>query len=262
MGNISCSNDNESKEENGRPHSITLLNSKGESTDKIRFYYQDNCITQIVAEKDNTTDYKYENNEITSIWSSPTDKEMADGNSVTRFSREGNKINIVTSMDPFWETYEKEIELDENDIPIKMTYKGMYFPDSEYDQEGMYYSTFKFDPKTKKLLEEEIFHFDSSTKLFTYSYKYEDTPGAFSEVNLPLWFHAYINHTLRDGSTAYKSLFINYVNNISEKNIEYIADDIVYHTKVNYTYSYNKNNFPITINARCEEVESTIRIKY
>lgn len=179
----SCSNTDESNSENGRPNFI-IINQEQKS--KIKFYYQDDYISKIIEEKGSTIHFEYNNDELISIFLSPTDPQKADDNILIKFSRKGNKV-IVTKSDNS-ESSAEEIELDENNIPIKMTYKGLYFPEFEKYYNYTYHSSFTFDSQTQELLKEEIFFENSSDIIYTYTYEYEDSPGIFSKVNLPLWF--------------------------------------------------------------------------
>lgn len=257
---VSCSDDNDLKGANGRPSFIkTDQDQKG----NIEFYYQDKCISKIIEEKGSTIHFEYDNDELISISLSPTDPQKADGNIFIKFSREGNKIIAIKSGD--CDSSTEEIELDKNNIPIKMKYKGLYFPEFNDYYNYAYYSSFTFDTQTQKLLKEEIFSENTSDIIYTYTYEYEDSPGIFSEINLPLWFHAYCSHQLRNSTTGIELLFINYMNNISEKNIELLVDDVIISQKINYTYSHNKNGFPnsVTTHNRDEELDNfTASIKY
>lgn len=271
---ISCSDDDDSRGENGRP---SLIKTNQERKGKISFYYQNDRISKIIEEKDATFLFGYEKDQLIYFDSAPTDKDIADGNTTTRFERKGNEIIVTFSNDPSWEFHEEAIiKLGENDIPVKMTYTGLFYPDDLfydtgknglsitgfYESEGIYYSTFTFDPSTGKLIKEEIYGVGSRTeKIFTYTYEYEDSPGIFSRINLPLWFHAYINHTIRNAKTGLEPSIINYVNNISKKDIEYLQGDIVYSIEINYSYQYNKSGFPISMH-NDQDNTSTITIKY
>lgn len=256
----SCSNTDESNRENGRPNFI-IINQEQKS--KIKFYYQDDYISKIIEEKGSTIHFEYNNDELISIFLSPTDPPKADDNILIKFSRKGNKV-IVTKSDNS-ESSTEEIELDENNIPIKMRYKGLYFPEFEKYYNYTYHSSFTFDSQTQELLKEEIFFENSSDIIYTYTYEYEDSPGIFSKVNLPLWFYAYCSHQFRNSTTGIELLFTNYANNIIEKNIDLLVDDMILNTRINYTYSYNKDGFPniVTTHNRDEETdEFTVNIKY
>lgn len=259
MSYTSCSDNDNSKGENSRPSSIE---TNQEQKSKIKFHYQDDRISKIIKEKGSTIHFEYNNNELISIFLSPTDPQKADGNLI-KFSKKGNKVIVTKSNDS--ESHTEEIELDENNIPIKMTYKGLYFPEFEDYNNYTYHSSFTFDSQTQKLLKEEIFFENSSDIIYTYTYEYEDSPGIFSKVNLPLWFYVYCCHQFRNSTTGIELLFTNYANNILEKNIALLVDDMILNTRINYTYSYNKNGFPsiVTTHNRDEENdEFTVNIKY
>lgn len=262
MGYTSCSDNDNSKSENGKPSFIeTNQNVKS----RIKFYYQDNHISKIVEKEGSTIYFEYNNNELISLSLCPTNQEIMDGNIFIKFSKVENKIIINKSGD--CETSTAEIELNENDIPIKMTYKGLDFPELEnsFNPNISYYSQFTFAPQTSKLLKEEIFYQNYSDIIYSYTYEYEESPGIFNEINLPLWFHAYCCHYARNATTGFELLFANYTNNVLEKNIDLFVDDMILNTRINYVYSYDKCGFPgiITTHNRDKKSDNQIiNIKY
>ena len=94
----------------------------------------------------------------------------------------------------------------------------------------------------------------------TRTYEYEDTPGIFSKVDLPLWFYAYINQVgfLLGTNIAY----MNYFNNISKTSYEPTEpSDKDKAGEISYNYKYNKDGFPISIYGFYAN-DKTIRIDY
>ena len=62
-----------------------------------------------------------------SIYSSPEDKEMMDGHGSVLFKKEGqDKIIIESWAEPSSELFRMELELDENNVPLKITEAGFY----------------------------------------------------------------------------------------------------------------------------------------
>ncbi len=255
-GTISCNDDEEIRltKENGKPSFIKFDEYDGD----IYFYYEGNHITQIIEEKGAIINFKYINDELASLSMRPTDKEMPDGNVFIEFKKEDNKIIVESTVDPFFDTIIKEIELDENNIPIKITDKGLYHREEKLE-DGAYYSVLLFDPKTKNLIKEETFDIATSQLIATRTYQYENTPGIFSKTDFPLWFYAYQNQNYYHFSLRYYIIYFNYSNNISNM----IIEDSRYNNieKINYNYNYNKDGFPISIQINTSN-KQTMSVKY
>lgn len=146
-----------------------------------------------------------------------TDDRIADGNSLWKYTREGNIITGEGFVEPV--NMKVSIELNEKELPKKMN--------RNYRDE---------------VLEEIIYFYDSSDRLIKKEYytekgliavetfEYDNSPGSFSKNGLPRWYNIYVNN-------------LNYINNLSKS----IKKDIEIGTTYskNYTNEYNKDGYPI-----------------
>ncbi len=110
----------------GRPSKIT-----SSTNGSIYFYYQSDKLIKIKEDKGSTSNFKYNGNELIEVTYSPTDKNVADGNSITTFSREGNIITAKSSGEPSFYAYTQEIELGDNGLPAKISDKSLKEPGPE-----------------------------------------------------------------------------------------------------------------------------------
>lgn len=239
---ISCSDDDEFPftGENGRLSGIKYVDNTS-----VQFYYQGNKISQIKDSEGFVSDFNYVSNEPSKISYYPTDPRVADGNGATSFKREGNKIKVESWGEPSFSLYLQEIELDENEIPVKITDLGIFeYRDSglEEIEKGNYYAFLTYDPNTRSLLKEEVFSIKTSEKIASFTYEYEQTPAVMSKVDLPLWFYAYKTH-MSYWESSLNNLYFNYSENLIRKVID---DDLNNrHSDIRYTYEYNADGFPV-----------------
>ncbi|MDR2917554.1 MAG: hypothetical protein LBV74_22410 [Tannerella sp.] len=247
---LSCSNDDELQltKVNGKPSRIV------KSTDEkanIYFSYQGNRLSKIKAIGGSILSYSYENNELVSVSTSPEDKRVADGNGQTSFTKENsNKICIESWGEPSFHLFRKEIELDENNTPIKITDIGIFDhigPKGEISkiEEGQYYGLFTYDQTTKNLTRLVVYDKTTSKEIATYEYEYDDNTGAISKIDLPLWFYAHKAYGNRDYRTSYSRLFFNYSNNLIKETVT-LTDNTPQAT-FHYIYQYNKDSAPVSI---------------
>lgn len=246
---VSCSNDDGDFQltgVNGRPSSIK---SQNRGMGDIFFYYQGNQISSIKQTKGTISQFRYDNNELVSVDFSPEDKNIADGSGSISFKKEGNNKIIIESLaEPSSNKYRWELELNEDNIPIKITDKGIFSisgtsEDLSVAGEREYYGVFSYDPVTKSLKSQAIYSIKTGKIVAAYTYEYDSNIGAISKVDLPLWYYAYMVYRSRDSASAYDRLFFNYSNNIVKESID--SDNIAVKDVINYTYKYNKENAPI-----------------
>lgn len=224
----------------------------------VVFHYNGAKIWQMKDSGGFVSDFSYTNNEPGKISYYPTDKRVADGNGAISFKRDGNKVRIENWGEPSFALYVKEIELDEHDIPVKITDVGIFENRGEgleKVEDGIHYAVFTFDPVTRSLLKEEVYSIETSERVVTFTYEYEPTPGAMSNVDLPLWFFTYnIHKSYWEG--GYNNLYFNYSENLIRKVIDDKQNNK--HTDIRYTYAYNKAGFPVGMYTG----ESGFRISY
>lgn len=242
----------------GKPSCIIA----GDNT-KTFIYYQGDRISRIKETDGATYNFEYKDNELTSISFYQTDKNIMDGFGGIHFKREGNKIMIESSGAPSFILAVKELELDDNDIPIKMTDMGFYEQTAnglEKMREGKYYTLFHFDDTTKNLLKMETFDIATNKLEASFQLVYDDSYGIMSNLNMPLWFYAYYNHSFYNSYTLkaiFRLPFFNYANNLIKATYDiettsyygYVdlerINEISEHGIINYSYMYNKNKYPI-----------------
>lgn len=251
---VSCSDDDgdlQSTGINGKPGKVTIkyTDPSFNSIDTdVFFYYQGDKLTRTKAIKGSILDFSYQNNELISVATSPEDKNVADGHGSTTFSKEGSKITIQSWGEPSSDFFRWELQLDENNIPVKITDLGIYShtgADGELSKikEGKYYSAFIYEQTTKNLVKQTVYDISTSIVVATYEYEYDKNLGAISKIDLPLWYYAYKAYINRDYRNVYNSLFFNYSNNIQKETIDTEEGKSV----VNYNYQYNKSNTPVSM---------------
>lgn len=256
LGLTSCSDDDENfpyTGENGR------LSRAQYGDDTFYFSYIGNKISQIRINKTFVSDFMYENNELSKISTHPIDDRIADGNSYSSFSRDGNVIRVENWGEPSVLTYVMEIELDENDIPVRITELGG-FPhplDLETEQtKGKYYALLDFDPDTKNLLKQELYLIETSEKVASYEFEYNETPGVMSKIDLPLWFFAYKCYAANGFGINYSALYFNHSNNLIKALVS-DSENEIYSTYM-LQYEYNKAGFPIKLFSASTDADVTI----
>lgn len=260
-GFVSCDSNDDDNEQaptgiDGRP-SVVEENGK-----RIFFYYDVNRISRIKEENGSVLNFKYGNDntssylpELSSISISPANKDVADGRGDISFIRKGNKVTIERTGEPSFSIQVKELELDENMLPAKITDMGNYrltTSGREKISDGEYYSLFSFDAATSSILKEEVYRISDGEKVATYTYKYEDTPGVLSKIDFPKWFNAYWNSRMAH-LTGYRKLFFSHTVNLSEVVIDDSVNGVSETRR--YTYEYNKNNYPVAMRSATHEIK-------
>jgi hypothetical protein len=254
LGFASCSK-NDSEPLTGQPGQPSRITYNNET---IYFSYQDNQLYRI-TEKEGAgivTEFTYEGDELTSVSSQVTNPMIADGSSFTGFRQEGeNKIAVHSTAEPSSQYYEREIELNDHVLPVKMTETGTYdyiVPEEGSKaewikiQEGQYYTHFSWDASTGNLLKKETFLAKTSELIASYTYKYDNAPGVVSKTGCPAWFYAYWGGGMHSAvGTTYHMIFSNYANNLIEATIDDYANDR--HGTYTYTYTYNPEGYPVSI---------------
>lgn len=245
---------------NGMPGSMQCDKNGEDYDENIKFYYQGDRLTKLVVKggMGNIFNFNYEGTELVSFSTSPEDKRVADGNGSTKFKKEGNIITIESSGEPSFDVYIKEMELDENGRPIKITDKGMYLPgpDREKEEDGVYYTEFIYDD-SGNLTRMDKFTIADSEMVEYCTFKYDDAPGVMNKMNTPLWFKTYWNYTHSYTTSGYSKMFLNHVNNVTEMFKQ--NEDGLRWTET-YTYTYNKEGFPVSV--KYTKSGETLRINY
>ncbi len=249
---ISCSDDDDNLQStgvNGKPGKVSIkYSSDPNSADAdVFFYYQRDKLARTKQIKGSILDFNYENNELVSVYTSPEDKEVADGHGSTKFRREGSKITIESWGEPSSDLFRWELELDENNIPVKITEIGVFSPGTTGElskvRDGKYYAAFVHNQTTKNLVKQTVYNISTSQIVSTYEYEYDNNQGAISKIDLPLWYYAYKAYINREYRNVYNRLFFNYSNNIQKET----ADTEEGESVVNYSYQYNKSNTPASM---------------
>lgn len=249
---VSCNDDDgnlQSTGIDGKPGKVVIKYTDPNSTDTdVFFYYQGDKLTRTKAIKGSILDFNYKNNELTSVYTSPEDKDVADGHGSTTFKKDNSKIIIESSGEPSFDLFRWELELDGNNIPAKITEIGMYSHSGANGElskvrDGKYYSEFTYEQSTKNLLKQVVYNISTSAIAATYEYEYDNSPGAISKIDLPLWYYAYKAYINREYRNVYSRLFFNYSNNIQKEMVDTEEGESI----VNYTYQYKKNNTPISM---------------
>lgn len=237
------------------------LPSRFKTADKTTYLsYSGNRLLQMMDEFGFTTSFEYEENVLKWVsFAPPADPNIADGHGSTRFEKEGNKILAKSSGEPSFNLYVNEIELDENELPTKITDKGVFQMTSEGEKklwDGKYYSILTFDTSTKNLLKLEKFNLEDSTLITTYTFKYSSQPGSMSNVELPSWFFAYWYQRNPHISELLSRQFLNNKNTLMEETITDKASGES--NTIHYKYSYNDKTYPVSI----ENGEKIMEIRY
>lgn len=245
---VSCDNDDNDLQVtgiNGKPSGIKYDNTNA------FFYYQGSKLSRIKEIKGSILDFKYENNELVSISYSPEDKGVQDGIGSTVFRKEGsNKIIIESSGAPSFSLYRHELEVNENNIPIKITEVGIYDRTGTSGElskvmDGKYYAVFTYDSDNKNLIKQTLYNKSTSEIVTTYDYEYDNNLGIMSKIDLPLWFYAYKAYGARDFRNTYNRIYFNYCNNVIKETISDVS--VTRQNVFNYNYQYNKADVPISM---------------
>jgi hypothetical protein len=262
-GMVSCNG-----EDDGRLSGKPVKIRSSDDTD-VFFSYQGDRLLKI-TEKGNgsgtTYEFGYENGELSSLSSRPTDPRIADGDSHSTFKKDADgKITVETAgFSPYFHVW--EIELDAHNFPVKITDAGRYSIDEEglriKEHDGEYGALFSWNAATGQLLKEEIRRINTSETVATYTYKYDNASGLFSEVDCPLWLYTYWNYNRHFALGTYHALFFGYVNNLAEVTID---DDLNNrHEVLKYVYDYNMDGFPVSVSIQASggETLTTVQIQY
>lgn len=255
---FSCDNDSEGFDftgKNGLPSAFKTDNQT------IYLSYSGNQLLKMMKKDGSTTSFNYEGNELRSVsFAPPADPNIADGHGSTDFEREGNKILVKSCGEPSLDvSYNQEIELDENGLPIKITDLGAFQMTSEgYNKigDGKNYLILSFDSSTKNLLKLEIFNLEDSRLITTHTFTYNNQPGSMSQVELPLWFFSFWFQKSSYSTGTYPRQFLNHQNTLTE---ETITDGETGNTQtIHYKYTYNKSSYPVSV----DNGEESMEIKY
>lgn len=249
-GITSCDSDDDLKltKENGRPSSV-----EHNSESKTFFYYEGNRLKTIKEIKGSISNYDYKDGKLVSVYYSPEDKRVADGHASVRFEQVGNKIYIAAWGEPMFGEYRSELDMDDSGLPQRITEIGYFSHNKEgemvLESEGNFYTEFTYDPVKKNLLKLAVFEKESLRQLTTYDFEYDNNPGAFSKIDMPLWYYAFQMYRNKDSIGEYTQLYYCYGNNILKEKITgkltedaAIQEDI----EVIYRYEYNKDKYPMT----------------
>jgi hypothetical protein len=247
-GMMACSTDDDAIKptgENGKPSQMKYsLDNTG-----LLFYYQADRLWQTKSESGGVTEFIYKNDELASLHFYQTNEMIADGGGSISFKKEGDrKILVEHTAEPFFDIYTQEIELDERNLPVKITQTGSFaggFPPGEERQllqAGRNYSLFSYDASTLSLLKEEVFLIENDKRIGVYTYEYENTPGVIGRMNAPLWFYIY-----RSSNTYTPGIYLHYARNLSKATININVDENQWHETFDYSYEYNKAGYPVTI---------------
>lgn len=242
LGALSCSDDDDFPYTgvNGRMSGVKLPDNS-----YVQFHYIGDRIIQIIDNEGFVSDFSYEVDEPSQISYYPADERIVCGHGAVTFKREGNKIRVESWGEPSSSLYVQEIELDENEIPVTITDKGIYkYHENglEKIEEGNYYAFLTFDPVTRSLLKEEVYSFKTSERVATFTYDYESTPGVMSKVDFPLWFYAHKMH-MSFWVNDPNNLYFNYSENLVRKVIDDTRGN--QYSEIPYSYEYNKDGFPV-----------------
>lgn len=215
---------------NGRPSRYEFTqNDEGKQT---FFFYNEDKLTKVRI-KDSEDIYTYTNGYLTKIETRNTNKDIADGNGFTTFTRKKNLIYIETMAEPSWTEYIKEIELNSENLPIKIT---SYTPKVN-ENPSISYTIYTYD-SAKRVTKMEFYNANEKKPETTVTLEYDNSPGSVSKNGLPMWYNIY--------RADYGYSYANYINNVSKRTIVYNKSGEAT-TVMNYTYEYNKEGYPVSI---------------
>lgn len=230
----------------GRPSKI-VSSERG----SIYFYYQSDKLVKIKEDEGSTSNFKYKGDELIEVTYSPTDKNVADGNGSTTFSREGNIITVKSSGEPSFYTYTREIELGDNGLPLKISDKGLKEPGPDGKDLTIVaptYILYTYDDSGKNLIEKRIYDAQTNQLKTTQTYNYDSKYGAASKNGLPRWYNIYI-----ENQYTYRFIYLNYANNLTK--IEFINNIDNYTVPTTFTYKYADNGYPLSIVSNIKDAD-------
>lgn len=247
----SCSDDDENLRltgVSGKPSSVVADDADGSRN--VYFSYKGSSLSEIKEIKGSIQRFNYENGELVSVYTSPEDKDVADGNGSSTFKKDGNTIVSESCGEPAWDvSFRKEIELGEDNIPVKITDVGIFTNTAEgieKTEEGKYYGVFTYDGSTKNLARLVVHDKSTSEVVGTYEYEYDNKAGILSNVELPLWYYAWSAYQKRDFRNSYNRIFYNRANNLVKEVVTGTGEDVRQGTYT-YSYGYNKDNAPVSM---------------
>lgn len=269
---FSCDNDDEFPRTGvpGRPSAIQY-----EDGSRSVFSYSGQRLDRIGSPEGGGTDFEYENGELVSLSFFPP-PNMEDGHGSTTFEQTSDgKILVESAGEPALDVFGlKEIELDADGFPVKITDKGYYrasyidkktpegkmeyIPHTEQLYPGKTYTLLSFDRSTGVLLQQEEYNATDSTLQYRFTYEYDATPGIFSLTRLPRWFWGYRMYSYRMSTNLYCRQFFNYSKNLTRETI-FTASDNQTQT-LTYSYTYDSNGYPVVITNVSQPEE--IRVVY
>lgn len=255
---FSCDNDPKDfglTGKNGLPSSFKIDNQT------IYLSYAGNRLQKIMHKDGSTSSFTYEGDELLSIFfAPPADPNMADGHGAIDFKKEGNKIRITQTGEPSLDiSYDQEIELDENELPVKITDLGTFQMAGEGEKKlenGKNYSLLTFDPSTKNLLKLEKFNLEDSTLIASHTFKYDNQPGSMCQIKAPAWFFSYWFLHLSYDTDLYSRQYLNYHNTLTEETVT--EGSIANSSTIPYKYMYNENGYPVSV----DNGKKSMKIKY
>lgn len=256
---LSCS-DNEAFPQTGKEGCPSSFEYEKQGT--FGLSYQGNQLSQVTAPEGSTTQFSYGGKTLMTVSFAPP-AGVADGHGSINFTEAGeNKIRMESSGEPGFHLRVEEIELNEFRLPAKITELGIYVRTDEglkQMAEGKTYISFTYDPSTRNLLKYERFSIQDSTLQATYSFRYDQSPGTMSRIDIPAWFPVYWAYRHGYSSDIYDRQFLNYTNNV----VEMAVDDPEKHLQSvsTYQYTYNKNDYPIAASSDAPGAEK-VSIRY
>ena len=249
---ISCNDDElQLTKMQGKPSSI----SSNIDNRKMFFFYKGNHLSEIkelhYVRSKSIYNYSDENNDLMSISSMIEDKNIADGSGFIRFRKEDGKIIIESSGEPGFDIFRLELELDNNNNPVKITDMGIFSytgVNGEISKiaEGDYYAVFTYNQATKNLTRLVVYDKISTEEVASYDYEYDNNVGAVSKMGLPLWYYAYKAFMLRDSNDIFHKIYFNHSNNIIFEKVTAASHNPEQNT-YEYIYKYNKANTPVSM---------------
>jgi hypothetical protein len=267
MGMVACDKDDAARP-SGKPNKLTCSNDLA-----VSFSYEKDRLLRITengpaGSAASTIRFRYDDqNELSALSFEPTDPNVADGHASLQFQKtEERKITVESSGEPALNLcFVQEIELDANNLPIKITDTGKFSigPGGirTKEAEGLYYALFTWDTSAQRLLKEEIYRLETSEAVATYTYGYDSAPGIMSQINCPLWLYTYLNYRNRYALGTYKTLFLGHANNLAEVTLNDHPNNR--QEVLKYLYHYSSEGFPVSVSIQTSGQETmTIRIQY
>lgn len=184
--------------------------------------------------------YIYNGGELTKIETRNTNKNIADGNGCSKFTRKDNIIEVETVGEPSSSVYKEKIELNSSNLPTKIynntKIKGINEKTEIAPDTFFSYTLYTYD-SSNRLTQMEVFTYPNEELYVTVTLEYDSTKGSVSNNGLPTWYNVY------SSDHSYSSL--NYINNVIKRTIVYHLNNEK-NKVMNNTYEYNKDNYPIS----------------